>query len=146
MRKANPSQFQGVQFLRGAHFHVAEHGTSTDELLNPAYWAHITGRINVRDHIEVMPEGNSWFMELIVVAKDAISVQVKVLQFHDLDATYNAAQNAAAGALAEFYVRYSGPKTKFRVQRRLDNEVAQDGFETKAMAEQWIKDNTAKAT
>lgn len=108
-----------------------EAGVTREQMLRPAFWAHVARDLRVGDHIEVLSGDTSWFLELIVRACDGIEVVVGELRHVSFAAI--ASRNPD-----DYEIAYKGPVAKHRITRRVDNVVIKEGIATKAEAEAWL--------
>ena len=86
------------------------------------------------DRIEAIVEDGSAFYDLLVVSVGRTEARVALLNKADLS-------SVPQGVLSEseYIIGWSGPHTKHRVKR--GNEVIKDGFESRELAEQWLKNH-----
>ncbi len=134
-RKIHPSRFKVADGARNVWVIVPEEGTRFEDILDPSYWAHISGKLRPTDRIEVYAEDGAYFAELIVRTSGRLTAQVALLRKVDLDPADQA--SPAVG----HEVRWRGPHHKHAVVRMKDNQPIQTGFETKESALQWLSLN-----
>jgi len=137
------SRFQEASQARNAWFITVASKTNPDDLLVPAYWAHVGTRLRVRDRIEVWAEDGSWFCELVVV--DCARTWAKAKFIIDpvrLDKGVTADQAGAGAAIALYDIRHRGPKG-WSVVRKSDKAVLHEDEMTRDGAEKWLAENIA---
>jgi hypothetical protein len=113
---------------------LADEGTTMDEVLQPQYWAHVSGRMQQFDRIEISPETSGWLLELLVLSSGRNWAQVHVLAKH----TFEAPSMDAPAGTAVHKVEWKGPHKKFCVIRIADSALIQEGFESKDAAGLWM--------
>ena len=129
----NPQRMQLAESWRRDWVVNAEAGTAINDVLDPAYWSHMSAELTPYDHIEVRLETGEWMLELVVLASGRNWARVHVMHKHDLAAT-----EPAAAPSAKHIVKWRGPQHKHCVVRVADNEVLQTGFDTAETAGQWL--------
>lgn len=132
----HPSRMQLAEHRRQIWHIVPEHGTALTDLLNPAYWSHISRQMKPTDRIEVSAEDGSYFAELIVIDAGLQFAKVAVLREVKLETTES--PEASAAIMKGHKVEWSGPHTKFRVLRESDRKVLKDGFGNRSDANAWL--------
>lgn len=110
-------------------------GTAYEDLLNPAYWAHTARTLKRFDRIEVVPEDESYYIELLVIRVIPGGVIVK-----ELSKTVFDEPAMEDDALGDIEIKYSGPLARYRVTRKSDGIVLAEGamVETRQMAEEFV--------
>lgn len=136
--KITKDRFKLAESVRRTHVVTPHHGTTLEEVMKPEYWAHIAAELKAGSHIEVVAEDGSWFAELFVVHAERLWAKMALLRKVDLVAT---ATEVNPADFEEFYVKWSGPVSKFRVHRKKDKEVLRDNFETADAANAWLADH-----
>lgn len=136
--KLTQDRFKLAESVRMTHVITPHHGTTVDQLLDPAYWTHVSAKMHAGDHIEAVAEDGSWFAELFVVRAERNWAKVALLRKVDLVAT---SVEVNPADFEEFYVKWSGPVSKFRVHRKKDKEVLRDGFESADTANAWLTEH-----
>ena len=112
----------------------AEEGTTIEDVLNPAYWAHCAAQMSVFDNIFVRLETGEWMVHLIVLQTGRNYLRAHLA--HQYDFT-NADTSTPANAITHV-VEWKGPVKKHVVIRKADGAVIQDGFSGKNEAQQWL--------
>lgn len=118
-----------------------EPGTTLDEMLEPSFWAHVAGKIDVRgfgSKIEVIAEDGSFYAELLVTYSTMREIRAVKLHWVDLERT-----DPLSMPDAPYIAEHKG-FGKWRVLRTSDRTVARDGFNSKEDAQRWI-DSHVKA-
>lgn len=112
-----------------------EHGTQPNDLMDPAYWAHVCDKFRPTDILEVIPESGEWFAELMVVDVTKISARVRPLRLVQLIEQEDAVPAETPAAASEpFFVKWMGG-AKWCVMRRTDNGILFRDLTTKDAAE-----------
>ncbi len=130
--------------LKGAEFervvHVATPGAehTRQDMLNPAYWAHVSPKLKPWDRIEVRPEGGLYYAELLVLACDRAWARVHVLRWEDLS-SQDVSLTAATSASAKFEVRHS-PNLRWHVVRKSDRQLMHQDDQTEQDAQLWLRE------
>jgi hypothetical protein len=126
-----------ADYVRNVWAATPPHGTTMAEVQAPDYWLHATRMFRPGDRIEVTPESNEWFVELLVRAKDDTGIKLAVLRSNEFDPPV-----AAPSEKAEFYAAFGGGD-KWRVVRNADKKVVAKGYSSRAEAEAWVSSNTS---
>lgn len=129
----HPGRKQLAESARNLWVANAEAGTTIQDVLQTAYWAHVASELRTYDHIEVRLETGEWVAELLVVSQGLNWAKVHMLHFHDLNGASEAPPDSQ---LHE--VKWRGPQHKFCVVRLSDSAVLQAGME-KEQAYAWMK-------
>jgi hypothetical protein len=128
------ARLQGGDFIRMVHCaHVAD-GISLEDVVKPEFWTMVEKKFRPNDHIEVYSDSNAYYAELLVISVGVHNVQTAVIRHVELDGSLPQAPGEPFG------VRWAGG-AKFRVIRKSDGKVMQEGIETKEAAYHWISDH-----
>lgn len=147
-----PVKLKDAAYVRNVHHVVADPNTNPNDVLAPEYFKHCTKKVKQGDHIEVVAQEGTWFMQLFVreVLSGAIKVAVlnhkslsKPTQAIPFDEPESKPKESESGGDEEYEVKFSG-QAKFRVIRLADKEVLATGIGSKEAAEQWLADYKAK--
>ena len=111
-----------------------EAGTTPEDILVPAYYAHVAKQLKPGAKIEVTPVDGSWYAELYVRSSDAISAKVALLELYTFD-------EVAQVEAAAFEIKHRGPKG-WSVVRTSDKAVVFENGKAKDEASQWIADQS----
>src|SRR5258708_7667818 len=122
---------------------MREAGTTIDEMLDPAYWANVANRLNVRpqgiganvpDIVYVSPADGSWWAELLVRDVAPFTALVHVLRHIEFD------KKAAAipSKVPDGYDIRNRGKNGWQVVRKSDNVVLKEGLATQATAAAYL--------
>jgi hypothetical protein len=134
---------KGTRKIHASRFHVEadahrtwaahpERGTTFEDILEPAYWAHIAEqKLRPNDTIIVYPADNSYRATLAVRAAGRLFAHVAVLNKVDFPAL-------KLDDVLKFEVMFADPQTKWAVVRTADKRVMQGGFDTQEAAMQWL--------
>jgi hypothetical protein len=116
-------------------------GVEPSDVLDPAYWAHHSGKLAPYDKIECRAEDGTWYQELIVMDSSRAWARVKplmeVLRFATQDVGLS--QTAPTG----YEIVHRGPR-KWSVIRSKDRQVMHEDEAVRDGAEQWLKENADK--
>lgn len=130
-RQVSPQRVGLAEHRRQDYVVDAEEGTDVSELLDPAYWAHVSAGFQQFDRVEVRMETGEWIAELVVLQSGRNWAQMFLLAKHDL------VKSAVPIPASKYRVEWKGPARKHVVIRSLDSQVLQEGFPTKVEAENW---------
>ena len=152
MTQLTPARIRVAEYARNVHVVVVPVDVTLDDALAPAFWAHVANLVKPWDKIEVRPEDDAWFAEMVVFKATRHDLTVRVLHAVDdsglpLHVTYGEEVGAKPNeeALPRGYdVTFGGPIHKWRVLRTSDGEVLTHGL-SKKDAIQWAHDNAAAA-
>lgn len=134
----NPQKFNSAEFRRNEWFAAPEAGTTLEQILDPDFWSHVSGRVKPLDIIEVLPEDASFYARLMVTSCSRIHAKVVVLYHKSLvDAGVAEPTPDDAG---QYEVKWLGPSGKFGVLRTKDKHTVKSGFSTKPEAEIYLQD------
>ena len=138
----NPQRMGLAEQMRQDWVINAEDGTKIQDVLDPAYWAHVAPQFQIYDHIEVRLETGEWMLELIVLDVGRNYARVYVAQKHEfaeveLERPLNSISHK---------VEWKGPHRKHVVIRIADSAAIQEGFSSKAEAVTWMENHIRVAT
>lgn len=144
MVSLQPNRVKGAEYHRNIWCVTPERGASLEDVLSAGYFSHVVAQFRPGDRLEVVPEGRAWYAELIVLGVSKLDAQFGVITVADLGRAPQPTElpPQEAPATEDYVIRWAGPKAKFRIQRRADKEVLQDGFDTEAEASRWLTDHT----
>lgn len=119
--------------------------TSVESLLKPETWRLAAAKLTIYDEIIVIPQGGPYRAHLIVMDKGKAFAKVRLLGVTLLNATANEYPEVPVEVIAvselpddaPVLVKWNGPKDKFTVLRRSDNEKLRTGFAIKTEATAW---------
>ena len=100
------------------------------DLLDPAYWAHVSRELSAFDRIEARSETGEWFCELVVVSAGRNYAVMRELSFFDM--TGSAVSEPPVES--KHMVMLRGPK-KFCVVRISDKAIISEGHSSRIDAE-----------
>ena len=123
-----------------------EHGTTREQILNPAFYAQFSMKLRPYDKIAVRCDDGTIYGELLVIQSERTWARVHVLQWHDLttkdiaqsQATPSTSPEVPADPSKEFRVNYKGAHKKWCVIRQSDEAIVREGEASKANAELWL--------
>lgn len=106
---------------------TVKEGTTPEQCMDEAFWAHLTTRIIPGDTLIVRPDSGSWELVLNVINAGHNFAHVHKKAFYDL------VPAEPLKALPSLYkVDYSGPVHKWRFLR--DGKMMRDGYASEALA------------
>ena len=111
----------------------AEAGTNIEDVLRPAYWAHVAAQMQKFDRIEVRLITGEWTADLIVKDVGRNWAAMHLIKQHMLDD-----QKMEDLPAQEHEVIWRGPTHKHAVKRLSDGAILQEGFSNKSEAIAWI--------
>ena len=128
-------QLQMVHFkladqIRNIWSATVERHIIQENFLDETFWAHVAKMLRTGDRIEIMPEDNAYFAELMVLATGRLYAQVELMRFVAFDKP-----SPQAGAAAEFRIDWGGSISKYRILR--NDDVLSEGHETEKAALRW---------
>jgi len=117
------------------HWYVeAEMGVTVEQILDEAFWAHISMHLRAGDRITVMPDNMAWRLELHVAGAGSQYAHVVKMEMYDLTPAHPPIK------LPSIYkVEYVGSHHKWRFLR--DGVMLKDGFETESLAKRAAKNH-----
>jgi hypothetical protein len=139
-RKLILPRFKDAAYERNIWQAVIEAGVSFEDVQNPTFWAHVSGKIKQNDRIEVIAEDGAYFAELLVLDCDRLWAKTAVLRFVELSAPDIAAELLTPLSCG-YKVEYKGPTLKHVVIRLSDNVIVREGIARKGDAQAWITEH-----
>lgn len=131
-----PDRFGEAEFKRHDFVVDAEAGTTLDQLMDPAFWSHVSQQMDPFDHIEVRSEDGAWIAYLVVLFAERNYARVA------MDRVIMIEQNTEAPAASVRHrVEWKGPHYRFAVIRASDDQMLEKGFKTKFEAETWMRNH-----
>lgn len=144
MTKILAAQMKQSEFHRTCWSVTPDAGAKLEEVLAPHYWAHVNKMLRVRDHIEVMPNDQSWYAELIVRSVGPAGPVLAILNHVEFTVKeapkVKKAEKVEAESDGPYVVKFGGAD-KWRVIRKVDNEVMSKGHANREEAEAWVAQN-----
>lgn len=138
VRVLAPTRVQLTEHANTNFTVTVEEGTAPDDVLDPAYWAHIAARMSPYDEIRIRTDDGIWFARALVSSCGRNWARVKLLELHQL--TSADIEMTATDTLETHVVRYRGPLHKFSVIRKSDNAVLKEGM-LKDEASRWLAEH-----
>jgi hypothetical protein len=130
MQKILSNRLQLAEYKRNVFSANPEKGTSLEQMLDPVYWGHVAASLKRRDIIEVMPDDDAYFAELVVLGSTPAGVKVAVLRFKDLVPVDAEGVEDEASGSAEFHYKWMGNTQKYVIFRK-DGSVYKDKIPSK---------------
>lgn len=129
----NPTDIKPRGYFSTDYQAVLPGGVSADEALKPEFWSHINSQTPPKlrrfDRIQVIPEDESCFLDLIVLASGKGFAKVALVQRVDLDAAADPVELRLTEAI------WRGPSLRWTVERKSDNQRLKTGFQSRREAE-----------
>ena len=127
------TRFKNSEYERNIWVITPEVGTTPEDLLDSAYWAHVAIQMRPYDKVEVRADDGSYYGEMLVLLTGRTWAKVTPLFFKQLEeATTDSAEDE------EMYIKFCGPKAKWRVVRTKDKMTLSEGHVTKDLANTWM--------
>jgi len=124
-------RFKNVEFVRKTWHATPAEGHTFEDVLNPEYWSHMANKVKVGDHIEVLPEDQTYWALLMVTDVGRVAARVMVL--HQVQFKENLPVPGES-VPAEFEVAWKGPQMKWAVIRLSDRSVVLRDFPSREEA------------
>lgn len=118
------------------HIGTAE-GATLDDLMRPAFWAHVAAQMRPGALIDVVDPAGSYDATLRVTETGEGWAKVRMLRLWT-------AEPAAAEEDHGARVEWGGPRHKWRVVRGSDNAAIHIGCATEDEASKWLAENQDK--
>jgi hypothetical protein len=134
----NPQRIGLAEQLRRDWVVNAAAGTTINDVLQPAFWAHCSQEFTVYDRIDCRVETGEWALDLIVLDVGRNYARVFVAHRHVFE---EAELPEAPMDPIEHKVEYKGPHLKFCVIRQTDGAVVQEGIKTEKAAVEWMQNH-----
>lgn len=131
--KLLPARLQNAEYFRTRYAAAADAGTTREDLERPDFWSHVARTLKRQDIIEVIPEDESYFAELLVLNTGVGFAKVKVIRFIELEAV----EESEDGLVI---VKWRGPARKFSAVRKSDGTVLRDEFINREDAAAFARD------
>jgi hypothetical protein len=133
------ARWSEAQFTQARHAIRPEANTPYADLLDPGYYAHIAGKVNVNDILEVRPAEGSYYAEMYVWAKGPSWLQVS-----ELVRIARPANAVLASVNQAFAIDFVDGPAKHRVIRKSDRQVMGQGFDSPEAANAWLAQNSGR--
>lgn len=136
--QVSPARLQVSDYEMTTFTLTVEKGTTKEDLINPAFWAHIAVKFRPWDLIYVRSDEGTFFAEYLVLSCGRNWAQVKEKSYMNL--TSSDVSLTQAAAQDGYKVEWKGPHVKFAVIRNSDSAKIKDSFQTKEEAQTWLSD------
>ncbi len=121
------SRFQLADEVRTVWRVTCEQGTTPEQCLHEGFWANLSRLLKPGDEIQILPDNQTWRMDVHVVGSGHNFAHVVKLSFFDLKPITPFVK------LPSIYkVEFAGAHYKWRFLR--EGKMMQDGFDTEALA------------
>jgi hypothetical protein len=122
-----------ADYVRNLFVISPEFGTDLEDVLKPEYFAHVAPDLKPWSKIEVHPDDETYYAELLVRSSGRNWAVVSVLTKVDL------APKAEEVKPADGYqISWGGPHQKYRVIRLADKEVVSKEHTDAVAAQKWL--------
>ena len=136
-----PTRIKLADYVRQHWRSTPDGGITLEQVLEPSFFGHIAKKIALLDIIEVIPQDNSYFAELLVTGKADDRVTVTLLRHIPLaEQTKAKTQGTTSARIAEddLEVKYRGPIAKHTVWVKSTHEIIKEGFDTADEAKNFL--------
>lgn len=131
-----PDRFGEAEFKTHHFIADAEVGTTIEQVMDPAYWAHVAQQMDPFDHIEVRAEDGSWIAYLIVKACERNYAKVVLDRVVKLEGDMEIPASSM-----KHKVEWKGPHHKHCVIRISDSQMVSSGHKSRFEAETWMRNH-----
>jgi hypothetical protein len=108
-------------------------GVSFSAALQPEFWSNLSTQLRIGDVIDIHGDARDFFGRVYVRDTGRTRASVAKLEYHEFDAL------APAGDPSSHRVKYSGPHTKWGIERIADGKLVKDNLDSKEAAEVALK-------
>ena len=136
LRQLNPSRMKGAEYERDIHVVTPDEGTQPEDMLDPAYWAHVASKLRPWNRIEARANDGSWYAECLVLDASRNWAKIKILNVWNLT-TADVSQTQSEVLIA-YEVRHRGPHNKWSVIRMADSACIHEFEDTELGARTWL--------
>lgn len=133
MKRISEADFQLSESAQCFFTVTAPVGATREDLLEPGFWVHVTGRLRAMSELTVIAQDCSWYAKLLCLYAQGQEVQMRELGFWPIDAVEQLGIETD-----KFAVRWAGPTHLWRIIRKDDNVIMQKGFKTRNEAASWM--------
>ncbi len=139
----DPKRIQLFEHASRAFTVTVEQGTTEEDVLDPAFFAHFGMQFNVYDEITVRVDDGTWYGKFIVCSCGRTWTKLRTLLMlqlaeRDVDMTQ-------AAVLDGYEVKWRGPLCKWSVIRKQDNAAIFEKGEERLIAETWLANHLKSA-
>jgi len=124
-----PTKLQNSSHYRTHWAAVVDAADTLDIVTKPEYWIHVCRQLRRMDVIDILPENESYYAELLVLSTGTGYAKVMVLREVSL------VEADEEKVESRTFVKWNGPHARWAVIRKSDNFVLQDRIEEKAQAQ-----------
>lgn len=122
-----PTNLQNSAHYRTHYAAIVAQGDGIDVITKPEYWIHVSRQLKRMDVIDVLPEDESYYAELLVLSVGVGYAKVMVLREIQLNTVEDGDSDITE-------VKYGGIHNRWTVVRKSDHAVLQTGIKDKAEA------------
>ena len=133
-RKAGPAErFSSASHARKAHRFILPKGDTLKDALETDYWVHVASQLGPLDHIEINPDDDSFYAELLVRSNQFGMVVTAVIAHVKFGKSAASRQPVSA-----FKIEDKGPHLKWCVTEH--DKVLMSKLQTQEVAATWLRD------
>jgi len=131
-----PGRMRLAEYDRQDWVANVEDPLTLEDILDPAFWAHMAAQLKPYDHIEARADDGTWVADLVVLGCDRTWAKVA------LKAKYNlTTKDVSLSQAHKHTVEWKGPQHRFAVVRTSDSVMVKSGFQEKGDAALWVKEH-----
>lgn len=127
--KISQARFKQAEYVRNTWHIRPEEGVTLDQVLDPAYWAHVAVSLKKGDLIHVLPDNDAYFAELLVMSSQKLTAKVALLRAISLNGDVQVPAEDSG-----FELKFRGPSARWSIIRKSDREVIKEQMSTKEEA------------
>ena len=148
MPQLDAGRFRPAEAMRNVYQVNVEPGITRQQVLNPAFLAHIARELRPYAKLEITCDDGTLYAEAIVLQAERTWAKIHITQWHNLttqDVSLSKAEVAEqaklmADAEAVHRVEYKGQTKKWCVIRNKDGAYVRENEESKANAQLWLRE------
>ena len=131
-----PERFGVAEYKRNDFVANVESHVTKQDLLEPGFWAHVSGEMQPFDQIQVRPDDGSWVAYLIVLFAERNYARVIMDRFIEVQMNTQAPRTSI-----KYMVDYKGTQKKWSVIRTADAAIVHEGEASRENAENWMRNH-----
>ena len=129
-----PIEIKQADYTRLVWSITPEPNVTIEDILKPEFWANVSRNLRSGHRVEIIPQDNSYFAEVFVMAASTNWAKVILLRKVDL-IEKNETNVETSGCI----VKWAGPHDKWRITR--GTEVISKGHEDESLAYAWLTEH-----
>lgn len=139
MVHVSPHRFTSFEYRNKVCKVDIESGHTLEQMLEPAYWAHVANKLQDGDEIVAVAEDNTFRAHFYVIERGPNWANVYCLKFDELTKEFQIPVTADQNYLVQF----GGNLHKWRVKRKSDGQVLISKLKTPEQATDWLRNYKA---